>query len=129
MGLISIIAVLLPVLMQLLNSGSVSWGTVGTILQALAAALSTMGAAETHSPGMKAAVGLNKTTTLLQTTLNNLQAAGQISFGEPLQVDGVYGPLTHLAVTVVQQKLGLTSGPGVGAAQYVVYADLMARLG
>ena len=129
MSVISIVAIMLPALMQLLSSSSVSWGTIGTIMQALSAALTTMGAGETHSASMTAALGVNKTTTLLQTTLNNLQAAGQVDFGQELSVDGAYGPLTHQAVVAVQAKLGVTAAPGVADAQYVVYADLMARLG
>jgi peptidoglycan hydrolase-like protein with peptidoglycan-binding domain len=53
-----------------------------------------------------------------QTSLNTIQAAGVISFGAPLVVDGVFGPKTFAAVVVLQAKVGLKPTGAVADAEY-----------
>ncbi len=45
---------------------------------------------------------------LVQTALNEAQTLGFVSFGAPLTVDGIAGPLTNAAFNAILAKLNVT---------------------
>lgn len=76
--------------------------TAGPILAGLYPAL---------QPALMALSGVNPSNhqsivTLIQEALNALQAAGVVSFGAPLQVDGKFGGGTFAAMKAISAKAG-----------------------
>lgn len=70
-------------------------------------------------------LGYPDATKWIQKALNTIQATGYIHFGDPLVVDGVFGPLTYAAVVVLQAKVGLKPTGAVADAEYKVINALL----
>jgi len=71
-------------------------------------------------------LGYPDSTKWLQTALNKIQGTGYIHFGDPLAVDGDFGPKTFAAVVTLQAKLGLKATGAVTAAEYEAINKLIA---
>ena len=63
-------------------------------------------------------VAYPQSTQWIQTALNAAQTLSYIKFGDPLAVDGKFGPKTFAAVVVLQAKLGLKTTGAVQDAEY-----------
>jgi lysozyme family protein len=72
-------------------------------------------------------LGYPQATKWIQTSLNTLQALHFISFGDPLVVDGVFGPKTFAAVVVLQAKAGLKTTGAVTEGEYAVINRVIAE--
>lgn len=59
-----------------------------------------------------------------QGVLNTLQAAGKISFGTPLVVDGIPGPKTFAAVQALQKALNLPTTGVIGQVEQAAFTLL-----
>ena len=65
---------------------------------------------------------------LVQEVLNALQAAGVISFGQPLVADGNFGGRTFAAIKVLQAKVGFTVQEPLASLEYNMLSGLLNKL-
>ena len=66
-----------------------------------------------------------QSTKWIQTSLNAIQSLGVIKFGDPLVVDGLFGPKTFAAVVVLQAHLGLKVTGAVTDLEYAAINKLL----
>lgn len=72
-------------------------------------------------------LGYPTATKWLQQSLNALERAGVINFGDPLKEDGIFGPKTFAAVVVLQAKAGIKPTGAVADAEYAAINSLLEK--
>lgn len=71
-------------------------------------------------------LGYPDSTKWVQQALNAGQTLGYIHFGDPLVVDGKFGPKTMAAVVALQNKLGIHANGAVTEVEYAALNLLLA---
>ncbi len=82
---------------------------------------------ELHAAAAALTVAHPNTTSYAQEVLNLLQSTGYFSFGNPLVVDGIYGPHTKAAIIACQTKLGLPATGILVDAEFAMIGQLLAK--
>lgn len=121
-AILSLISGVAPLIFQAIST----WNTPGATLAPLTTIAQTMSPANLATlesigaavfpklaPALQAGAAMLQVAhptaiSYVQGTLNVLQAAGVISFGAPLNTDGVWGPLTTAAAEAAEAKAGIT---------------------
>jgi peptidoglycan hydrolase-like protein with peptidoglycan-binding domain len=136
MAIVSLISGLIPIATEIghLWENSAGFGAIATAIMKSPAlkALEEFGASLFPSADKKiqavlAAIhlGYPESTKWVQTSLNAIEKTGFIKFGDPLVVDGQFGPKTFAAVVVLQAKLGLHVTGAVAEVEYTAINKLI----
>ena len=138
MTLVSLLTGLIPLATKIgaLWEGSAGFGKIADLLASasptLLKTLQQVGAAmfpsvDAQAQKVLAAIhlGYPEATKWVQASLNAIQATGYIHYGDPLVIDGDFGPKTFAAVVTLQAKLGLKATGAVTAAEYEAINKLL----
>jgi peptidoglycan hydrolase-like protein with peptidoglycan-binding domain len=144
MNVIQMLISLIPALVQLIPTITSLWTRssgngltkIAAVVQQtpIAKTLADIGAAmfPTLSPELHAAAAAlvhahPDNTAYVQDTLNFIQSTGYIHFGDPLDVDGSWGPKTKAAVMALQAKLGVPATGFFVDAEYSALSVLVSK--